>query len=87
MGLIITGPGRLHAAFFALQSKVFMLHDNLSFIREKWSKDAFTWAVVVAQLADQVFPTPKMRSSNPDIGNTIFQMELSVNCSPDTIKI
>ena len=44
-------------------------------------------AVVVVQLAERSLPTPEIRSSNPDIGNEIYQTYLSVNCYHEKTKI
>ena len=44
------------------------------------SNDGLNRAVVVAQLAEQSLPTPEIRGSNPNIGNEVFGMYLSVNC-------
>ena len=44
-------------------------------------------AVGVAQLAERLLPTPEIRSSNPNIGNEIFGMYLSVLCNPEKTKI
>ena len=33
-------------------------------------------AVVVAQLAERLLPTPEIRGSNPDIGNKLFRMHI-----------
>ena len=41
-------------------------------------KLSMTRAVVVAQLAERSLMTPEIRSSNPDIGNKIFQMQLII---------
>ena len=51
------------------------------------NKDDITGAVVVAQLTEWSLPTPEIRSSNPDIGNEIFQTYLSVNCYSEKTKI
>ena len=40
------------------------------------------WAVVVAQLVEQLLPTPDIRGSNPDIGKI-----LSTNCTLEKTKI
>ena len=42
--------------------------------------------MVVAQLAERLFPTPEICGSNPDIGNEIFRTYLSVNCDPEKTK-
>ena len=45
------------------------------------------WAMVVAQLAEQLLPTPEIPSLNPDIGNEIFFERISVNCYPEKTNI
>ena len=35
------------------------------------TKENFLWAVVVAQLAEQLLPTPEIRGSNQDIGKVL----------------
>ena len=43
--------------------------------------------MVVAQLAERSLPTPEICGSNPDIGNVLFGMYLSVDCYPEKMKI
>ena len=44
-------------------------------------------AVVVAQLAERSLPSPEIGGSNPNIGNKVFWMYLSVNCNEENTKI
>ena len=41
----------------------------------------------MAQLAEQLLPTPEICGSNPDISNEIFPTYLYVNCFPEETKM
>ena len=73
---------------FLARKKVisFLLHQMQIVERMRINKSP-KMAVVVAQLAERLLPTPDIRSSNPDIGNEIFWTYLSVNCYPEKTKI
>ena len=41
-----------------------------------WIKYPMCWAVVVAQLVEQLLPIPEVRSSNPVIGKNLFILNI-----------
>ena len=48
-----------------------------------WIKYPMCWAVVVAQLVEQLLPIPEVRGSNPVIGKNLFisiEHLFTINC-------